>query len=72
MYVTQRNRFFAGDIVEIISPQKEPVEYKITVMYDGKGEAIDKANHAMMKLIIPCEMEFPANSIIRMKKTDSN
>ena len=43
MYVTQRNRFFAGDIVEIISPQKEPVEYKITVMYDGKGEAIDKA-----------------------------
>lgn len=70
IYATQRNRFFSGDIVEIISPQKEPMKLKISVMYNDRGEVIKKANHAMMKLIIPCDIEFPANSIIRMKKRE--
>ncbi len=72
IYATQRNRFFSGDTVEIISPQKEPIELKITEMYDEKGELVENANHAMMKLVIPCDLEFPPNSIIRIKKADSN
>ena len=42
----------------------------INEMYDENGELVENANHAMMKLVIPCEKSYPAGSIIRMKKED--
>ena len=42
----------------------------INEMYDENGELVENANHAMMKLVIPCEKSYPAGSIIRMKKDD--
>lgn len=67
IYATQRNRFFKGDTVEILSPKSKPVIFTVNEMFNEAGESIESANHAMMKLIIPCENKFAANSIIRVK-----
>lgn len=67
VYATQRNRFFAGDTVEILSPGRKPVVLKMDEIYNGDGERIETVNHAMMAFSFPCAEEFPENSIIRME-----
>lgn len=68
LYATQRNKFNAGDEVEIISPLKIYDKCKVEKLYNEEGEQIESANHAMMKFSIPCEKIYPKNSIIRIKK----
>ncbi len=68
IYATQRNKFVKGCEVEILSPGKMYDTMKIDTIYNEKGEIIDSASHAMMKLSIPCDKVYPKNSIIRMKK----
>lgn len=63
---TQRNRFFAGDTVEILAPQKKPVVLKLDKIYNADGEEIQTVNHAMMAFSFPCELTFPKNSLIRL------
>ena len=69
VYCTQRNRFFSGDTVELLSPSAKPVTLKLDKLYNENGEQIDTANHAMMKFSFPCDMVFPAGTVIR-KETD--
>lgn len=68
IYCTQRNKFCKGDEVEILAPGKKFGTLKVSELLNGNGEPIESANHAMMKLIISCENEYPPNSIIRIKK----
>ncbi|MBQ9897820.1 MAG: U32 family peptidase C-terminal domain-containing protein, partial [Ruminococcus sp.] len=65
VYCTQRNRFFAGDEVEILAPSQKPVTVVLDKLFDENGDAIETANHAMMKFSFPFEMEFPAGTVIR-------
>ncbi|MBR6070451.1 MAG: U32 family peptidase [Ruminococcus sp.] len=65
VYCTQRNRFFAGDTVELLAPSSKPVELKLDTLYDENGVQIETANHAMMKFSFPCDMSFPAGTVIR-------
>lgn len=68
IYATQRNKFSTGDMVEILSPKAPPVTMKITDLFNGEGERIESASHAMMKLQIPSEREYTQNTILRIKK----
>ena len=68
LYATQRNKFNAGDEVEIISPQKMYDTCKVEKLYNEDGELIESANHAMMKFSMPCDKVYPKNSIIRIRK----
>lgn len=64
-YCTQRNRFFKGDELEILAPNREPIIYKADRIINDAGEDIDVANIATMKFSIPLNYEVPAGSIIR-------
>lgn len=66
VHATQRNRFFAGDTVEILAPQCAPVTMKLDEIYNSDGEKITTVNHAMMDFTFPCELVFPENTIIRL------
>jgi putative protease len=66
VYATQRNRFFAGDTVEILAPNCPPVTMTLDEIYNGEGERITTVNHAMMDFSFPCAMQFPENTIIRL------
>lgn len=65
VFCTQRNRFFAGDEVELLSPSVKPVTMILDKIYNENGEQIDVANHAMMKFSFTCDMNFPAGTVIR-------
>ncbi len=67
IYATQRNRFFKGDEIEIFSPKTKPVIIKAEEIFNEAGESVESTNHAMMKFSIPCDIEFPKDSIIRIK-----
>ncbi len=71
VYATQRNRFFAGDTVEILAPGREPAVLKLDEIYNGEGERITTVNHAMMDFSFPCALTFPENSIIRLPMEDT-
>lgn len=68
LYCTQRNKFLKGDELEILPPGEHFDTLTAKELYNCDGEPIESANHAMMKLRIPCEKEYPPNSIIRIKK----
>ena len=68
IFAQQRNKFNKGDVLEILSPNGEPVEYKADQIFNDKGEEVETANHAMMRLSMPCDKIFPKNSIVRMQR----
>ena len=65
IYCTQRNRFFKGDKLEILSPDREPIEYIADEIINEAGESVEVANIATMKLSMPLNIELPAGTIIR-------
>ncbi len=65
VYCTQRNRFFAGDTVEILAPSSRPVTMTLNELYDENGKPIETANHAMMKFSFNSDIIFPKGSVIR-------
>ena len=69
VYCTQRNRFFAGDRVEVLAPSQKPVDLVLDKLYDENGEEIETANHAMMKFSFRSEHTFPKGTVIRKETT---
>ncbi len=65
IFCTQRNRFFAGDTVEVLAPGQKPVILCPERVYDENGEEIRSVNHAMMKFSFDSEQVFPEGSFIR-------
>lgn len=65
VYCTQRNKFFAGDKVEILAPSCKPVEMVLDTIYDENGESIETANHAMMNFSFRSDISFPNGTVIR-------
>ena len=66
--VSQRNRFFVGDEIEIIQPGKPFVLQKVTYMENENGESIDVAPHAAMTLKIPMETPVVKDAMLRKKR----
>lgn len=65
IYCTQRNRFFAGDIVELLAPSQKPVILILNRIFDENGNEIETANHAMMKFSFESDLIFPEGTVIR-------
>ncbi len=65
IFCTQRNRFFAGDELEVLSPGKQPVMIKADTIYNEQGESVPAANKATMKFSLPIDMQFESGSVIR-------
>ncbi len=65
IYCTQRNRFFTGDELEILAPNRMPVKLVASKIYNELGEDVPAANKATMKFSMPCDDVFPSGSVIR-------
>ena len=66
--ISQRNRFFAGDELEIIQPNKPYVTITAENMANHKGETIDDAPHAEEIFTMDCTEEIPVGAMVRKKK----
>jgi putative protease len=65
IYLTQRNKFSLGEMVDILEPKGYPFEVKIEKILDENSNEIDTANHAMMKIKIPKFKDLKEGSLIR-------
>lgn len=48
--LSQRNKFYRGDELELLLPGEKPIKFKIEHMYDSQGQEIEDTRHAMMKI----------------------
>ncbi len=69
LLLSQRNRFFCDDVLEVLIPGEPPMPLNVTALYNGEGEAIDSAPHPTMTLQIPFEKPLPTGSYLRKKLT---
>ena len=66
--LTQRNRFFAGQEVDILQPGKEPVLATLDQLKNGDWEPIEKAPHAEMTVYWKTDLEVQPGAYLRVKK----
>lgn len=65
--VTQRNRFFKGDEIEILQPEKDFTTQNVEVLKDENMTDIEVANHAAMTLYIKTDVPVVKDAMLRKK-----
>ena len=65
--VTQRNRFFKGDEIEIIQPGKDFTTQRVEILKDENMNDIEVANHAAMTLYIKTDVPVVKDAMLRKK-----
>ncbi len=70
-YVTQRNRFFEGEELEVLPHGKPPFAISVRGLTDGEGHALDCAPHPMMHASFDCDQPVEAGAILRRKNESS-
>ncbi len=63
--ISQRNKFFAGDELEVLTPCGPFKTLIAEKMYNEKFEEINDCPHATMTIYIPSDVEYPEGSFIR-------
>lgn len=71
VYCVQRNRFFEGDELEIMTVGKKPFKVTVKNLKNSDGELIESANHAMMKLSFSCDEIIESGAIIRKERAEA-
>lgn len=66
--ITQRNRFFKGDEIEIIRPMQPYFVQTVDSMTDENGSEIEVANHAEQIIKMKIKEPVTAGSMLRKKK----
>lgn len=66
--VSQRNRFFKGDEIEIMQPMEPFFTQKVEYLTDEKGEELDVARHAAMTVYIKTDKPVVRDAMLRKKK----
>ncbi len=65
--ITQRNKFFCGDTLDVLPPSGISFEVVAKNLKNEYGEEVESAPHAMQKLFMEVDREIPAGSVIRKK-----
>lgn len=65
--ITQRNKFFAGDTLDVLPPSGISFEVKALSLKNEYGDVVESAPHAMQKLFMEVDKEIPEGSVIRKK-----
>ncbi len=68
--ITQRNKFFSGDTLDVLPPSGISFEVKALSLKNEYGEIVESAPHAMQKLFMEVDREIPSGSVIRKKNVD--
>ena len=69
--LTQRNRFFPGDELELLLPGKLPIPFTVGALTDAEGRPVAAASHPKMELRTVLPVCAPRYSFLRKKRTVS-
>lgn len=70
--LSQRNRFFAGEPLDVLCPEEEPFTVILEDMENGEGEKIEAAPHATMEVIARVNRPVPAGAYLRRRRGDKH
>ncbi len=68
--ITQRNKFFVGDTLDVLPPSGVPFTVVAKSLETEYGEKVESAPHPMQKLFMEVDSEIPKGSVIRKKIVD--
>ena len=66
--ITQRNKFFTGDTLDILPPGGRSFEVKAIEIKNEYGEVVESTPHAMERLYLKTDRVIPKGSYLRKKK----
>ena len=69
--IEQRNRFFAGETIECLTPSGDVFPVTIGKLKNEEGEEIPSAPHAQERVTMETEQDIPAYSMLRRKSVSS-
>ncbi len=67
--LSQRNRFFPGDELELLMPGQAPISFAVGAMTDANGQPVKAANHPKMELHMALPCAAPRYSYLRKERT---
>ena len=70
LYGTQRNRFFEGDLIEVMEKGVKPYEITVRDLRNSEGEHIDNAPHPTMRFSFACDKTVSPGAYLRIKSND--
>jgi putative protease len=60
-----RNKFSAGDILEVVGPDMRPFSFTVPMMADAEGQPLECPRTPQMKFSVQLPKAVPAYSILR-------
>ncbi len=66
--ITQRNKFYVGDTLDVLPPSGYAFETKALSLVNEKGESVESTPHPMERLTLITDKNIPAGSMLRVKK----
>lgn len=71
LVVRQRNRFFEGDELEVVEPNKKPYKLVVADLYnEDDEEKVDVANKATNTYSFKCDIPISPDAILRRQRTE--
>lgn len=71
LVVDQRNRFYQGDILEVVEPNKKPFQITVEDLYNETAdEKVDVANKATNTYSFKCDIPISSDAIFRRQRTE--
>ena len=71
LVVSQRNRFFEGDELEVVEPNKKPYKLVVADLYnEDDEEKVDVANKATNTYSFKCDIPISSDAIFRCQRTE--
>lgn len=64
-YLSQRNRFFRGDTLDVLEPGGEPFTITADELYDIERNPVESAPHAMQNLLLPTSRPIMPGAFLR-------
>jgi putative protease len=65
LIIQQRNYFEPGDTLEILTPSKTIIQFKLKEIYDEENQVLDAARHPLQIIKIKLKIKVEENSIVR-------
>lgn len=70
LYLEQRNYFSPGDTLEIFTPDKNIVQFKVGKIFDEEKNELDAARHPLQTVMVKLLVSVPKYSMIRKVKNE--
>lgn len=69
LVVSQRNRFYQGDVLEVVEPNKMPYQITVEELYNENDKGfVDVANKATDVYSFKCDKEISSDAIFRVER----